>query len=110
MSIVVHERDLRTGRSRIATFDGESYTSGVTLLQVDSEPGQGAETWMVLSGEAVITIGGEEIQARAGDVVIAGAGMPHRFRNPEGKRLEIMRIFTSWRETAWQDDSSKAAA
>jgi mannose-6-phosphate isomerase-like protein (cupin superfamily) len=117
MYAIAHERDLRAGRSRTATFEGKDHMSGVSFFHVDNETGQGpevhthpySETFIVLSGEAVITVDGEEIGARKGDVVVADAGTPHRFRNSGSGRLELMCIHASPRfETEWLDEESGA--
>jgi mannose-6-phosphate isomerase-like protein (cupin superfamily) len=114
MHTVVQERDLRTGRSKTSTFEGKDHMSGVSFFHVDNEPGQGpevhthpySETFIVLSGEAVITVDGEEIEDRKGDIVVAGAGAPHRFRNSGSGRLDIMCIHASPRfETEWLDEA-----
>jgi quercetin dioxygenase-like cupin family protein len=42
------------------------------------------ETWTVIAGSVEFTIGGEEILAGAGDVVVAPPGVPHCARNTGG--------------------------
>ena len=116
MYTIVHERDLRTGSSRTATFEGRDHGSGISFFHVDNEPGQGpelhthpySETFIVLSGEAVITVDDKEVGARPGDVVVAAASAPHRFRNSGSGRLEIMCIHASPRfESEWLDDAGQ---
>jgi mannose-6-phosphate isomerase-like protein (cupin superfamily) len=54
-----------------------------------------AETWAVRSGEAEFTIGERKTSARAGDIVVAAANVPHRFENVGSGRLEIFCIHPS---------------
>lgn len=44
----------------------------------------------ILDGEAVITIGGQEVRARAGDLVIMPANVPHSLRAQ--KRFKMLLI------------------
>ncbi|HET8579520.1 MAG TPA: cupin domain-containing protein [Nitrospiraceae bacterium] len=99
----VQRRDLTPSGSRTAKFEGESYGAGVSFFLVDNDPGQGPElhrhpypeTWIVLSGEALITADGVAIEAREGDIVVVGAQTPHKFRNTGTNRLEIACIHAS---------------
>jgi mannose-6-phosphate isomerase-like protein (cupin superfamily) len=62
---------------------------GACILFVDAPPGRGPsphthpyeEVLIVLEGEATVTVGDEEVVARAGDVVIVPADTPHAFTN-----------------------------
>jgi mannose-6-phosphate isomerase-like protein (cupin superfamily) len=79
----------RNPTSRTATFEGEAHGAGSSFFLVDNEPGQGpplhrhpySETWVVLSGEALITAGDAQIEAREGDVLTVSAETPHKFVN-----------------------------
>lgn len=113
MVTVVHSRDLMAKGSRTATFEGEHHGSGISFFHVDNDPGQGpgmhthpySETWIVLSGEALVTVDSEEIDARKGDIVTVDAGTSHMFRNSGNTRLELMCIHVSPRfVTEWLDD------
>ena len=61
--------------------------AGVSLIFVEAGDGQGpsththpyAEIHIVQEGEAVFVAGGEERVVRAGDIVVAPAGVPHSF-------------------------------
>jgi len=100
---MVKVQDLIIGTGRTARFEGEGYGSGVSFFLVDNEPGQGpglhrhpySETWVVRSGEAMITADGQEVRAVAGDILVVGAETPHRFRNVGEGRLEIVCIHAS---------------
>jgi mannose-6-phosphate isomerase-like protein (cupin superfamily) len=110
---VVHTRDLMAHGSRTAKFEGEPYGAGVSFFLVDNDPGQGPglhrhpydETWVVLSGSAVITADGVDIEARKGDIVVVTTETPHKFRNTGTDRLEIMCIHAAPRIIQeWLDD------
>jgi mannose-6-phosphate isomerase-like protein (cupin superfamily) len=110
---VVHTRDLTAKGSRTARFEGEPHGAGVSFFLVDNDPGQGPglhrhpydETWVVLSGQAMITADGVEIEARKGDIVVVGAETPHKFRNTGTDRLEVMCIHASPRMIQeWLED------
>jgi hypothetical protein len=50
-----------------------------------------AETYRVLAGEVVFFVGDEVVSARAGDVVVAPAGVPRTFRaDSEGARWLVL--------------------
>ena len=52
------------------------------------------ESVLIVSGEAVVEIDGDERTAVATDVVWIDAGVPHRFRNPSA--TETLRIFWTY--------------
>lgn len=59
------------------------------------------ERWHLLEGAAAFRIGGEELRAGPGDVVVAAPGVPHVAWNPTGGpvRLRIeMRPALRWRQ------------
>jgi mannose-6-phosphate isomerase-like protein (cupin superfamily) len=103
MHTIVRSGELRPSPGGTVTFEGEPYGSGVSFFLVDNEPGNGpdlhrhpyAETWIVRSGEARVTADGEEIEARAGDIVVVGAETPHKFKNVGTDRLDIVCIHAS---------------
>lgn len=70
--------------------EGKTFGAGVTILSVTIEaPGGGPvlhthpyeEVFLLHEGRARYTVGDAVIEARAGDVVRAPAGVPHRFQN-----------------------------
>ncbi|HZW02536.1 MAG TPA: cupin domain-containing protein [Anaerolineaceae bacterium] len=84
-------------------FEGESYGSGISFFHVNNEPGAGpvlhrhpySETWIVRTGKARFTADSAEIDAGPGDVLVVGAGTPHKFKNIGEERLEIICIHAS---------------
>ncbi len=71
-------------------FEGYRYGDvGVSFFLVESPPGGGAvlhthpyeEIFLTLEGEATFTVGDATIEVRAGQIVVAPAGVPHKFVN-----------------------------
>ena len=68
-----------------------------------SQPGEGpdlhshpySETWIVRSGKALITAGGDEFEAGPGDIAVVGPDTPHMFKNVGKERLDIVCIHAS---------------
>jgi mannose-6-phosphate isomerase-like protein (cupin superfamily) len=62
---------------------------GITFLLVDAPPGRGPslhkhpyeEVFIVQEGRATFVMGGDELEAGAGDIVVVPAEVPHRFVN-----------------------------
>lgn len=70
----------------------EGYRHGdanVSFFLVDCPPGSGAglhkhpyeEVFIVQEGEATFTVGDDTVEARAGQIVVVPAGVPHKFVN-----------------------------
>jgi mannose-6-phosphate isomerase-like protein (cupin superfamily) len=85
-------------------FEGRSLGTDVTVLFFSSDRvGAGPvlhrhpydELFIIRAGRARFTIGDEAIEARAGDVLVAPAGVPHRFENIGPGRLETTDIHAS---------------
>lgn len=109
---VVGAADLRVGAGRNRMFVGAEHGAAVSYFFVDNEPGQGpdihrhpyAETWVVLEGEARLTIAGKVSHAVAGDTATAPAREWHGFKNCGETRLRILCIHASDRIIQeWQD-------
>ncbi|HJQ30299.1 MAG TPA: cupin domain-containing protein [Rubrobacter sp.] len=77
----------------------------VSFFLVDSPPGRGArlhkhpyeEVFVVQEGEAVFTVGDEVIEASGGQIVVAPAGVPHKFVNSGSGPLRQVDIHPSER-------------
>lgn len=95
------EFELRPGGT--VKFEGESHGSGSSFFLVKSKPGEGSslhihpypETWVVRAGDVRFIVGGEAIEASAGDIVIGGANIPHKFLNVGQDMLELICIHPS---------------
>jgi mannose-6-phosphate isomerase len=53
---------------------------------------QRAEHWMVVAGEARVTLDGEEIAVRAGETIDIETGAAHRVENPGADKLVFIEI------------------
>ena len=53
---------------------------------------QRAEHWMVVAGEARVTLDDEQITVRAGETVDIGIGTAHRVENPGAQTLVFIEI------------------
>jgi quercetin dioxygenase-like cupin family protein len=87
-------------------FEGYRYGGvGVSFFLVESPPGGGAvlhehpyeEVFVTLEGEATFTVGDETIEAVAGQIVVAPAGVPHKFVNSGAGTLRQVDIHPSGR-------------
>ena len=83
------------------------------LIFFDGPPGSGpklhrhpyAEVFVVQEGQATFTVGDATIEARAGQILIAPAGTPHKFVNSGSGRLRQLDIHTNDRfVTEWLED------
>ncbi|WP_349428735.1 cupin domain-containing protein [Microbacterium sp. LWS13-1.2] len=110
---IVPAADLVVGAGSLRRFIGVEHGAAVSYFFVDNEPGQGpdihrhpyAETWVLLEGEARITIDGATLDAVAGDTATAPAGAWHGFKNAGSGRLRVLCIHASDRIIQeWQDE------
>ena len=105
MTHIVSKDDLPYGK--IAhRFEGYRYGDvGVSFFLVDSPPGAGAvlhthpyeEVFVTLEGEATFTVGDDKITVGAGQIVVAPAGVPHKFVNSGSGPLKQVDIHPSGR-------------
>lgn len=94
---------LRIGSGRTRRFVGREHGAGLSYFFVDNDPGQGpelhrhpyTETWIVLEGEAEVTIGDRVFRATEGDTVTAPRWTWHRFVNSGSSRLRIVCMHAS---------------
>jgi mannose-6-phosphate isomerase-like protein (cupin superfamily) len=87
-------------------FEGHHYGDvNVSFFLVDSPPGDGAvlhthpyeEVFVTLEGEATFTVGDDTIEVSAGQIVVAPAGVPHKFVNSGTGPLRQVDIHPSGR-------------
>lgn len=92
------------------SVNGEVLGTGITVLTYgNDEPGTGPvlhvhpydEVFVVQQGRARFFVGGEVIDAAAGETVLGPAGVPHRFVNLGPGRLQTLDIHLSprWIQT-----------
>jgi mannose-6-phosphate isomerase-like protein (cupin superfamily) len=92
-------------------FEGYRYDStSVSFIIVEAQPGGGPklhshpyeEIFIVQEGSATFTVGDTTIEAAAGQIVIAPAGVPHKFVNSGAGTLRQVDIHASPRFiTTW---------
>ncbi|WP_233549642.1 cupin domain-containing protein [Cellulomonas rhizosphaerae] len=95
--------ELRRPDSRTARFEGRAHGSGISFFLVDADPGHGpglhrhpySETWVVLEGQATITIDGHDLVAEADDCAVVPAGLWHSFVNSGSGALRMICIHAS---------------
>ncbi len=87
-------------------FEGYRYGNvDVSFFLVDTPPGGGPvlhthpyeEIFVMLEGEATYTVGEATIEASAGQIVVAPAGVPHKFVNSGSGPLRQVDIHPSGR-------------
>ena len=102
---VVNKDELSRGKTA-RWFEGYRYGDvDVSFFLVDSPPGGGSrlhkhpyeEVFVTLEGEATFTVGGATIEASAGQIVVAPAGVPHKFVNSGSGPLRQVDIHPSGR-------------
>ena len=91
-------------------FDGSDHGAPVSFFLTHSAPGEGpglhshpyTETFIIEQGRATFTVGDETIEAEEGDIVVAGAGIPHGFVNSGSGVLRSVNIHpVAEMETVW---------
>lgn len=85
-------------------FDGAAFETGASVIfYATDEVGAGPrlhvhpydEIFIVREGRALFTIGEEQVEADAGDILFGPANVPHRFVNLGPGRLETTDIHVS---------------
>lgn len=106
----VIEVDGLPGGNNAVRFDGYVHGANVSFFITRNRPGTGPdlhrhpyeETFIVQEGEARYTVGGETIEASAGQIIIAPAGTPHKFVNTGQSVLRQVNIHPVARmQTEW---------
>jgi quercetin dioxygenase-like cupin family protein len=95
-------------------FQGHLYgDTNVSFIIIEAQPGDGPklhshpyeEVFIVQEGQATYTVGAETIEVTAGHVVVAPAGVPHKFINSGTGTLRQVDIHVSARFiTTWYDE------
>jgi len=84
-------------------FHGERHGAPISAYIVNAKPGKGpplhmhpyVETIFMLRGRATVTVGDEQREAAAGDIVVVPANTPHRFINSGTELLRQIDIHAS---------------
>jgi mannose-6-phosphate isomerase-like protein (cupin superfamily) len=104
--------DLLPGGENASRFDGHEHGASVSFFISHNPPGSGPglhrhpyeETFIVQGGRASFTVGGETIEATAGEIVVVPARTPHKFISCGTGRLRqisihpVARMVTEWLE------------
>ncbi len=94
-------------------FEGGPHDVGLSIFFVDYAPGTVArlhvhphpEVFVIESGEATFTIDDEEIRASAGQILIAPANRPHRFRRTGSVSFRSINVVPSGKMAfTWLED------
>lgn len=80
---------ISAGTRESRSFDGVRYGATISVIVDDSAPGEGPrlhshpydETWVVHEGRLAFRLGDAQHLVGPGDIVIAPAGVPHKFTN-----------------------------
>ncbi len=113
LSYIILNKDALPQDGNSHDFQGFKYgDTNISFIWVDMPPGDGPrlhkhpyqEIFILLEGQATYTVGNSTIEAKANQVVIAPANIPHKFVNSgQGvlKQIDIHlspRFITEWLE------------
>ena len=107
--LVVERDELRDSELRGCEYGDVN----VSLIFVDVGPGEGPrlhwhayeEIFIMLDGQSRFTVGAHTVEARAGQILIVRAGVPHKFVNVGEGRLRQIDIHPSGTfVTEWLED------
>jgi quercetin dioxygenase-like cupin family protein len=84
-------------------LQGADHGATISVILDESEPGHGPrlhrhpydETWVIQEGQLTFQLGDTPYPAGSGDIVIAPAGVAHRFRNDGPGRSRAVCIHAS---------------
>ena len=114
MTFLINMTELRPSGETARVFEGTHYgdTKVSFFLINDAPPGDGPslhshpyeEIFVIQAGQVTFTVGDATIEATGGQIVIAPAGVPHKFVNSGKTPLRsinihpISRMITEWLE------------
>ena len=115
MTFLINITELRLSGETARVFDGFQYgdTNVSFFLLNDAPPGDGPslhshpyeEIFVIQEGQVTFTVGDSTIEATGGQIVIAPAGIPHKFVNSGKTPLRSINIHpTSRMITEWLED------
>ena len=115
MTFLINIAELRLSGETAQVFDGFQYddTNVSFLLINDAPPGSGPslhshpyeEIFVIQAGQATFTVGEATLEATGGQIVVAPAGIPHKFVNSGKTPLRSINIHPSSRMiTEWLED------
>lgn len=102
---VINRADGVTGGEGWAeNFQGRAYGAGISVIQESTDQvGVGPrlhqhpypETFIIRAGQALFTVGSEELVGSAGQILMVPANTPHKFQTLGPDRFESVNIHTS---------------
>jgi len=114
MTFLINMTELRLSGETARVFEGSQYgDTNVSFFLIDAPPGDGPslhshpyeEIFVIQAGQVTFTVGGAKIEATAGQIVIAPAGIPHKFVNSGKAPLRSINIHPiSHMITEWLED------
>jgi mannose-6-phosphate isomerase-like protein (cupin superfamily) len=114
MTFLINITELRLSGETARVFDGFQYGDmNVSFFLIDAPSGAGPslhshpyeEIFVIQAGQATFTVGDATIEATGGQIVIAPAGVPHKFINSGTAQLRSINIHPSSRMiTEWLED------
>jgi len=114
MTFLINTAELPLSGETARVFDGSKYgDTNVSFFLIDAPPGDGPslhshpyeEIFVIQAGKVTFTVGDATIEATGGQIVIAPAGIPHKFVNSGKTLLQSINIHPSSRMiTEWLED------
>jgi quercetin dioxygenase-like cupin family protein len=113
MTYLINMTELRLSGGTARVFDGSKYgDTNISFFLIDAPPGDGPslhshpyeEIFVIQEGQVTFTVGDATLEATGGQIVIAPAGIPHKFVNSGKASLRsinihpISRMITEWLE------------
>jgi len=114
MTFLINMTELRLSGGTARVFEGAQYgDTNVSFFLNDAPPGDGPslhshpyeEIFIIQAGQVTFTVGDDTVEATGGQIVIAPAGIPHKFVNSGRTPLRSINIHPSSRMvTEWLED------
>jgi mannose-6-phosphate isomerase-like protein (cupin superfamily) len=111
MTLILNKTQLSSSSGTAYTFYGYQYDDvEVSFILTDMPPGRGPklhkhaydEVFVIHEGKATFTVGDDTLDANGGQIIIAPAGVPHKFVNSGEGVLQMISIHPSKRMiTEW---------
>ena len=91
------------GSKSASRFEGRDYGASISFFVTRTPPGSGAtlhrhpyeETFIVREGKASFTVGDENVEVEAGQILIVPGGTAHGFVNSGDQTLKLVSIHPS---------------
>ena len=114
MTFLINIAELPLSGETARVFEGSQYgDTNISFFLIDAPSGEGPslhshpyeEIFVIQAGQATFTVGDVTIEATGGQIVIAPAGIPHKFINSGTAVLRSINIHpVSHMITEWLED------